>query len=96
MVQNGKSTLSYDGIPVIPIDFWDRTIRADFDNGAAWYQPHRVLLTIKDNIPVGVESIDATKAMEVWYERKEQTTNWRGGFKIDAKLLQSEMFQAGY
>lgn len=96
MVQNGKKALMFDGIPVIPFNFWDRTIDNDFDNGTAHYQPHRALLTVRGNIPLGFDASNATNVLKYFFLDKEETNNWKGGFKIDAKLLESHMYQAAY
>lgn len=88
--------LRFRGIPIFCFDFWDRTIRADFDNGTTYYQPHRALLTTKANIPVGVDGADAMKTIEQFYLPKEQTSNWRGMYKIDAKVLKDYLIMAAY
>jgi len=88
--------LRFRGIPIYCFDFWDRTIRADFDNGASYYQPHRAILTVKENLPIGVDGVEATKSMTQFYLPKEETTNWKGGYKIDAKVLLSYMIQVAY
>lgn len=96
MVQDGQKVLAFDGIPVIPMTFWDRTIKADFKDGTKYYQPHRALLTVKENIPVGLDALASVKALENFYLPKEETNNWKGGYKVDAKVLQSYLVQVAY
>lgn len=96
MVQNGQKVLAFDGIPVVPVSFWDRTIVADFNNGTKTYLPHRALLTVKENIPIGVDSKAALSKVENWYFQQDKTNNWRGGYKVDTKLLQDYLFMAAY
>lgn len=91
-----ETGLSFRNIPIYRMSFWDRTIRADFDNGTTYYQPHRAVLTSKANLGVGVEDLASLKDMEVWYEKMEQTNNFRGGFKIDAKVIENHMIQVAY
>jgi len=88
--------LRFRNVPIYCFDFWDRTIRADFDNGASYYQPHRAVLTTKSNIPVGVDGVEAMKTMSQFYLPKEETTNWKGAYKIDAKVLLGYMIQVAY
>lgn len=88
--------LRFRGIPIFCFDFWDRTIRADFDNGTTWYQPHRAILVEKANIPVGVDGVEAMKTMTQFYLPKEETTNWKGAYKIDTKVLKDYMIQVAY
>lgn len=96
MVQEGKKVLSFDGIPVIPINFWDRTIQTDMSNGTKWYQPHRVFFTTKSNIVIGFDEFGAAQNMEQFYLPKEETTNWRSKYRIDAKILEDYLIQVAY
>lgn len=96
MIIDGIKYLTYDGIPIIEMSFWDRTIMEDFDNGTTYYQPHRAVLTIKENIPVGFDAEEGIQNVENFYLPKEQTNNWRGEHMIDAKLLQEYLLVAAY
>ena len=98
MVLNGVPTsgLTFDGIPIIRMDLWDRTIRADYDNGTVWYKPHRILFTVKENIPVGVDGMKGASSFSSFYLPKEETTNWKGAYKIDTKLLKEYLFATAY
>lgn len=96
MLQNGVKVLTFDGIPLIPMRQWDRTIKSDFDNGTTYYQPHRAVYTVKENIPVGFDDSNAVTAMENFYLPKEETNNWKGFYQIDAKVLEDYMIQVGY
>lgn len=88
--------LRFRGIPIFCFDFWDRTIRADFDNGTTYYQPHRAVLTERANLPIGVDGVEAMKTMTQFYLPKEETTNWKGGYKIDTKVIKDYMVQVAY
>lgn len=95
-IEGGYNALMFEGIPIIPFNFWDRTIRADFDSGTAYYQPHRAILTVKENIPVGVDSASEIGKAKIWYEDMEEKTFWKGGYRIDTKVLQSYLIQVAY
>lgn len=96
VIINGIPTLTFDGIPCVQINFWDRTIRADYNNGTVWYQPHRGVLTVKENIPISFDQETAIETVENFYLPKEQTNNWRGQEMIDAKLLQEYLIVGLY
>ena len=97
MLQNGVKTLSYKGIPLIKMSFWDRTIAADFqDPTGKYYLPHRILLTVKENIPIGVDAKSELGKTESWYFPQDKTTNWRGGYKVDTQVLEPYMVMTGY
>lgn len=96
MVQNGQKVLTFDGVPVVPISFWDRTIKADFDNGTKTYLPHRAVLSVKENLPIGVDGSDTMKTISNFYLPKEETNNWKGGYKIDVQVLQDYLVMMAY
>jgi hypothetical protein len=43
---------------------------------------------------VGVDS--AALNFDQWYEKKDKTTNLRGMYKIDAKIMFDHLIQAAY
>lgn len=96
MNQDGRKTLSYNGIPVIPMEFWDRNIRAYEDDGDKWNKPHRIILTVPTNIAVGTEESDMMSNMTTWYEKKDRTTYTDVAWRMDAKLLEEYMIAVGY
>jgi hypothetical protein len=96
MITEGVSVLKRKGVTIYAFDFWDDVIQSDMDNGTHYFQPHRALLTVRQNIPIGFDSREMAATLEQWYERKDKKTNWRGNYKIDTKLLQSYYFQAAY
>lgn len=93
---NGLRVLQWNGIPVIPNSFWDRTIRADFSNGTKYDLPHRAILTTPGNIQAGVDDPSAIGDFEVWYERKDEKVNFRGGYYVDAKEIEDYMVKTAY
>jgi hypothetical protein len=96
MVQDGKMELSFDGIPVIPINFWDRTIRADMDSGEAYFQPHRVFYTVRENIPIGFDDSSAIRDMQQYYDPQTEKTNWKSKYRIDTKILKNYLIHVAY
>jgi hypothetical protein len=97
-LESGFSTLAFRGIMIYSFQFWDRTIDADFNTGTKWFQPHRAILTTKETLAVGYDlaSDAGGDAMEVWYERKDEKNNFRGKYRVDAKVLEGYMLQVAY
>lgn len=95
-LQNGVRVLSWNGYPVIPISYWDRLIRSKFSNGTKYDLPHRALMTTLGNIQAGVDDTSAIGDFEIWYERKAETVNFRGGYFVDAKEIEDYMVKAVY
>ena len=96
MMQDGKKALAYNGFPVIPLDFWDRNIRAYEDTGSKWNKPHRILFTVPTNIAVGTEETEMMSQMETWYEKKDRTVYTDIAWRMDAKVLEEYMTSVGY
>lgn len=95
-IEGGFTALKRRGVDIIPINFWDRTIRADFSNGTKWYLPHRALLTTKRNLRIGLDNPDAYTEFDVFFDKMTETNNFKGGYKVDAKIVEDYMIQVAY
>jgi hypothetical protein len=95
-IEQGFSTLRYRNLEIIGVDLWDRYIRADFDNGTTYDVPHRAVLTTRGNIALGIDAASALADIDQWFERKDKTTNFRAGYKMDAKILEDYMVALAY
>lgn len=95
-VVNGNKQLTFDGIPVVPLNFWDRYIRTYEQNGTKYNKPHRILLSNKDNLAIGVEESDMLSNMATWYERKDRTVYTDISLQMDAKVLNDSLTAVGY
>lgn len=96
LVQDGSRVLQYDGIDVIPFNFWDRTIKAYLDNGTKYYQPHRALMTTKENLGIATESATAFGEIAVFYDPKSRKNITESLWKMDAKIVEDYMIQVAY
>lgn len=90
------STTNYRGIPVIPMNVWDRTIREDYDNGTKYDLPHRAILSTVDNLAAGMDAEEGVTEFESWYERKDKEMNMRGNYMLDTQLVHSYLVAAAY
>lgn len=95
-MESGIDKLMIMGVEVIVIDLWDRTIQEDQDNGTKWNLPHRAVMTEKTNIPFGLDLKAAIGAFRIYFEESDETSNIKGGYKADAKVLEDHLVQVAY
>lgn len=95
-IEGGFSVMKRRGIDIIAINQWDRTIRTDFSNGTVWSLPHRAVLTTKRNLRIGMDDSGAIGQFNVFHDPMTETNNFKGGYKIDAKIVEDYMVQAAY
>lgn len=95
-MESGIDKLMIMGVEVLVIDLWDRTIQQDQDNGVKWNLPHRAVMTEKTNIPLGIDMKAAIGAFRVYFEESDETSNIKGGYKADAKVLENHLVQVAY
>lgn len=95
-LESGFIALKRRGTLIIGWDFWDRTIRADIQNGTKYFSPHRAILTTKGNLQIGLDKKTGIEELELWYSKDTEKNNLRGKYKIGAKVPLSYMIQALY
>lgn len=96
-LESGFVTLQRRGVTIIGWDFWDRTIRADIQNGTKYFSPHRAVLTTPENLGVYIDNGEgALSDIEIWYDQTEEMNNFRAKYKIDAKIAVDYMIEAAY
>lgn len=96
ILENGLKSVTINGVPVYSFDFWDRYIRTYMSTGTAYHLPHRALYVTKSNIRVGTEEVSNFSEFNPFYSQDDKVYRCDFGFNIDAKLMESYMFQAGY
>jgi hypothetical protein len=95
-IENGYSTLRYRNITIYGMDFWDRTIQSDFDNGTTYDLPHRALMTTKMNLAVGSDKLADAETFKVYYSEDTELNNFKGKYRVDAKIMQDYLIQVAY
>lgn len=95
-IEGGFTALKRRGVDIIPVNFWDRTIRADFSNGTKYYLPHRALLSTKRNLRIGLDDPMAYTEFDVFFDKMTETNNFKGGYRVDAKVVEDYMIQVAY
>lgn len=96
-MQDGTETLTYRGIPLKIVDVVDTYLEADFNNGTKIDKPHRVILTVKENLQMNYDADPFNPlAMEVWYERKDEEVHNRLKYKGAPIIADEDYLVAAY
>ena len=96
VVENGRPKLFFDGIEIKVRYDWGRYIKAYQYNGTKYNLPHRAILTVKSNIPVGTLSESDLTKLDVFYDRTLKTNFMDAAYTIDAKHLEPYLTVAAY
>lgn len=91
IVDNGRSTLTYRGIEVVMVGFWDLFIDENLNNGTRWVNPHRAVMTTKSNIPVGTSDEESLSKLDAFYDRYHNVNIIDVAYTLDTKLLIEDM-----
>lgn len=94
--QDGKRELMLDGIPVRKYSFWDRQIRAYFNDGTKYFQPHRIIYTVRQNNQIGVEGDSLMNELDVHYDRTTKKSILDSEWLMDAKIIEDYLLQLAY
>lgn len=95
-IEGGYRALMFEGIPIVPINFWDRTISAYFSTGTKYYLPHRAVLISKSEVWIGTEDESNLSEMDSFYDRKSKKYIVDFGYSLDAKQKSDYMVQVAY
>lgn len=94
----GVNNLASNGIEVKAFSFLDRTIDAYYrtNSGASWYLPHRIILTTRENLYLGVEEEGSLASFDSFFDKynKKQVTDF--GFSMDAKVALDVLAAVAY
>lgn len=92
-VENGFDTVQCGGIDVVEYNFMDRMIAAYYDDGDAFINPHRGILTTRANaanILIGTEQENNLAELEVNYDKYNKKWFADYGFMLDCKVAIDE------
>lgn len=98
---NGEETLTFEGIPLEVVDVVDTYLASDFTFGTGSNttitEPHRVLLTVKDNIQMSVDTADQNPvAFDTWTEKKEKAWYARAMYELDVQIAYEPLISVAY
>lgn len=91
----GFQTDVYRGVPIYAFDLWDRHIRADFQDGTAYYLPHRAVLTVPDNLQIGLDT-NNVEELDVFFDKTTELHNIKGGYMADVQIPYDYMMKVAY
>ncbi len=97
-MQDGSEQLHFLGIPLEISDVVDEYLLSDFSpGGVVPTNPHRVILTVMDNLQVALDtdSSDPT-AFDTWYEKKEEKVHARLLYKMDTQVAHDQLVTVAY
>jgi hypothetical protein len=94
--EQGSSTDSYRGFPIIVRDDVQRNVRSWNDLGNTYLYPHRAWFTPISNVPVITSDEESMKKADSFYDKVTKSWYLDVAFYIDAKLLQEDMIAVAY
>lgn len=95
-LENGVQILKAGGIEIYSFNLLDRIISGYFDNGTKLLNPHRLVLTTKDNLLLGVESVGSLGSFDIFYDKKSKKNFVDFAFNLDAKVAVDHLIQVTY
>jgi len=99
LTTDGFSELKWNGVPVRNMEnIWDLNngYFAEGEAAIAGLEPHKVLLTVPDNIPVGTLNDGDFDTIEAFYDQIKRETYMAYGFTLDAQVLEGYMAVVAY
>jgi hypothetical protein len=94
-IQKGLASLTYNGIDVVPIRYWD-TLLEDSTNPLYAVTRHLILYTTKGNHILAVENGADLNKIEGWYERKDRKYYFEGNMKFGYNYLHCDLQTIAY
>ena len=93
---NGLPVLTYRGIKIVMVEFWDRYIASMQNNGTKYFRPHRAILTTKNNIPIGTPDTQSLTSLDAFYDKVTKKNYIDAEYGLDAKLLETYLCAVAY
>lgn len=99
-LQNGITTMTWRGIPIIVEDEWDVRIAADFTLNSIPDRPFRAILTAADNLQLGYNAIPqempTDNPLNIWYNPDTRKWNGQVQFSLDTQIAVDDLITVGY
>lgn len=90
-IMNGVDVATYDGITVVRMPILDDLIREFNNTGTALVNPHRAILTTKNNLLLGTPSDDIFSDLDVWFDRTDKMNYISGIGWLDTQILDDNL-----
>jgi hypothetical protein len=86
--EDGFDTLLFDGYEVVVLKFEDRFIKAYENSGVAYYLPHRIYLTTKENMHLAVSEQGSMSNVEAFYFEVDKQYYIDTLYSMDALVIE--------
>lgn len=86
----------YRGIPIIECNWGQYLDDFPHANGYLPAYPHRFILSVPDNLVVGIDSASEFNKMEFWYNQDEQENRFRVQLKIGVQYVHNQLMVVAY
>lgn len=96
ILEGGKQALKYRGINVINEPEMDRIIRKYQDDLTVHFLPHRAIMTIPDNVPIGTLSSDDLETLKSFYYEYGLSNIVDYAYFLDAKFGEAYLASVAY
>lgn len=96
VIFDGVRLSTYNGVPVISMDIWDRMIEEYQSDGTKLNLPHRAFYGSPSQILVGTPAESLLSEFDVWFEQKDRKTYAYATGKLGTLLGEDELFQVAY
>ena len=99
LTTDGFRELKWNGVAVRNEEnIWDLNANyfAEGEAQLAAFEPHKILLTVADNIPVATLNNNDFTKMEAFYDQIKRENYMAYGFTLDAQVLEGYMAVAAY
>lgn len=91
----GIQTLTYKGIPVKPVTFWDEALN-DSTSPLFATTRHLAMLTLKENHIIGVENTSDLGKIDSWFEKKDQKRYYRSNMTFGYTNIHCDLTTIAY
>lgn len=96
MLIDGIEFPTYRGIPIISLSWEDDLADFPHTDGENPAYPHRVILTAKDNLVLGLNSLSSYAKTRFWYNEDEEENRFRSKFEMGAQYVHNEFMTVAY
>lgn len=94
--ETGFDSLQIDGYKIVVLWFEDRFIKAYENDGTAWYLPHRIYLTTKENMHLAVSEQGSMANVEAFYFEVDKQYYIDTLYSMDALIIEDYKMVSAY
>lgn len=92
----GVKMSEYNGVKIYRCDMWDEVIQNAQNNGTKLNLPHRAVYAAPSLLLAASPAANFISTLDIWFERKDRTTNIYAGGEIGTLIGQDDLFQVAY